>query len=159
MNKCCNNAMVQSQLINGDKVKPQEKVIHKKYILTCPYTTFTKFDIIRWYLKHWSIYIYIMDVIHSLFEGLFIHLKFTIFKLHNTCYMHTLVESPFISRKPLYSICCFMWMCTAYVTMDGVLLCWKWPKNQNWRHKHKIYLQHNNSGSWRLCSHQITWTF
>ena len=48
--------------------------------LTCPYTNFTRFYIIIWNLKQWRLYICILYVLCYIFEGLYIHLKFTILK-------------------------------------------------------------------------------
>ena len=47
-----------------------------KYVLTCNYMKFISFDIILWNIKHWSLALYIPDVLHFLLKVFSIHFKF-----------------------------------------------------------------------------------
>ena len=79
---------------------------------------FPRFYLIIWYLKHWILYIYIMYVVCSLFEGIFVHCKFPIFLKCITIF----TGIPYWRLR-------FFWenLSTAnFVILKGVLHAWLW---------------------------------
>ena len=84
MTKWCNGGMVKwwnhywwmmiwwnhKKTVYSQKIESTYLSLHK----------FPSFDIILWHLKHWKLYIYILDVFCSLFEVFFVHCKYPILK-------------------------------------------------------------------------------